>query len=815
LELKTRIKIWVSLLWLAAATVNAQPLIFGTWAGYAGHGASDGASTNAQFNNPQGVAVDGAGNLYVADTGNDMIRKITPTGIVSTIAGSAGVSGSVDGTNALFNQPSAIAVSSSGNVYVADTGNNTIRMITPAGVVSTLAGSAGVAGSANATGTNALFNEPQGIAVDAAGNVYVADYGNDIIRMITPAGVVSTLAGFSGNPGSADGTRPAALFNQPTAIAIDSATNLYVADAANSTVRKITPAGVVTTIAGSAGNFGLFNATGTNAIFYQPAGIAVDAATNVYVADTFNNAVRKIAPSGAVTIFSPLSAQFSQPTGLAFGNGTLFVADTGNGTIRAITNGAVLNIAGSPSMGAANGPGLSARFAVPQSVAVNGNGNAYVADSANSTIRKITPDGTVTNLAGLPGVLGSTDGANALFANPAGVAVDANGAVYVADTGNSTIRKITSGNTTTLAGIAGTPGNLDGIGTAAQFNHPTGVAVDQSGNVYVADSGNNTIRKITSGSVTTLAGSIWNFGSSDGTGTNALFHQPEGVAVDSSGNVYVADTLNNTVREITPAGVVTTIAGMAGVLGSMDGSTNALFCGPVGATVDGSGNVFVTDTGNDTIRKIVSGAGSWTVATVAGQPAISGNSDGTGSGALFANPAGIAWSAGYFYVADSGNNTIRLDQTVPPAITSQPQGQTNITGTPITLTVSATGTAPLSYTWELNGGAVGPNTNMLTVLQGGNYFVLISNAAGSAMSQIATVTYTNPIPTAFQNILILSNGAVELNMTASVGSSNTLQASTDLMTWTNLTTVNSTNGSLQYIDFSATNFPYRFYRLTP
>jgi DNA-binding beta-propeller fold protein YncE len=801
--------------WLVAVTAaNAQPLIFSTWAGYAGHGASDGVSTNAQFNNPQGVAMDASGNLYVADSGNNTIREITQAGVVSTIAGQAGVSGSVDGTNALFNQPTGIAVDSSGTIiYVADTGNNTIRSIrSTGGIVSTLAGSAGIAGSANATGTNALFNEPQGVAVDGAGNVYVTDYGNDIIRMITPAGVVSTLAGFAGNPGSADGTGAAAMFDEPAAIAIDSATNLYVADAANSTVRKITPAGVVTTLAGSAGSFGLFNATGTNAIFYQPSGIAVDTASDVYVADTFNNAIRKIALNGVVTT---LSAQFSQPTGLAFGNGTLFIADTGNGMIRAITNGTVQNIAGSPSMGSANGPGLSARFAVPQSVAVDGNGNAYVADSANSIIRKITPDGTVTNLAGSPGVLGSTDGANALFANPAGVAVDANGAVYVADTGNSTIRKITSGTVSTLAGIAGTPGNLDGIGTAAQFNHPMGMAVDQSGNVYVADSGNNTIRKITSGTVSTLAGSIWNFGSSDGTGTNALFHQPEGITIDSSGNVYVADTLNNTVREITPGGVVTTIAGMPGVLGSMDGSTNALFCGPIGATVDGSGNVFVTDTGNDTIRKIVSGAGSWTVATVAGQPAISGSSDGTGSGALFANPAGIAWTAGYFYIADSGNNTIRLDQTVPPAITSQPLGQTNLTGTPITLSVSATGTAPLNYTWELNGGAVGPNTNMLTVLQGGNYLVLVMNAAGTATSLVATVTYTNPIPTAFQNILILSNGAVELNMTASVGSSNTLQASTDLMNWTNLTILNSTNGSLQYLDFDATNFPARFYRLTP
>src|SRR5436190_3207012 len=239
--------IWSFLILISALTFSlpalSQPVTFNTLAGYPGGGSADAAGSGAQFSKPTGIAVDTSGNIYVADTFNHTIRKITPTGIVTTVAGAAGVSGATDasGPAARFNQPGGIAVDAAGYLYVGDTANHTIRKITPAGTVSTLAGSAGISGSANATGTNAQFNLPQGVAVDSSGNVYVADYGNYTIRMITPAGAVSTLAGLAGNPGSIDDVGSNARFYQPEGVAVDAAGFVYVADTANGTIRRISP----------------------------------------------------------------------------------------------------------------------------------------------------------------------------------------------------------------------------------------------------------------------------------------------------------------------------------------------------------------------------------------------------------------------------------------------------------------------------------------------------------------------------------------------------------------------------------------------
>jgi sugar lactone lactonase YvrE len=345
----------------------------------------------------------------------------------------------------------------------------------------------------------------------------VADNANTCIRKVTASGVVTTLAG-SVNYGYADGTGAAAQFNLPEGVAVDASGNVYVADTGNNCIRKVTAAGVVTTLAGSVTN-GFADGTGAAAQFNSPSGVAVDASGNVYVADTYNNCIRKVTAAGVVT-----------------------------------------TLAGSVNYGYADGTGAAAQFSSPYGVAVDASGNVYVADSGNNCIRMVTAAGVVTTLAGSL-YAGSADGTNAAarFNYPVGVAVDASGNVYVADFGNNCIRKVTAaGVVTTLAGS--TEGYADGTGMAAQFNLPSGVAVDANGNVYVADYGNNCIRKVTAtGVVTTLAGSV-NYGYADGTGAAAMFYYPEGVAVDASGNVYVADTYNYYIRKVTAAGVNSILA---------------------------------------------------------------------------------------------------------------------------------------------------------------------------------------------------------------------------------------------------------------
>ena len=394
--------------------------------------------------------------------------------------------------------------------------------------------------------------------------------------------------------------------------------------------------------------------------------------------------------------------------------------------------------------------GTPGTFSFPFGMAVDASGNVYVGDTYNDTIRKISATGVMSTLAGSVGVAGSTDatGSAAVFNHPEGVAVDASGNVYVADISNSTIRKITStGVVTTLAGLAGSSGATDLTGAAARFNGPAGVAVDSSGNVYVADTYNDTIRKITpAGAVTTLAGSAGVQGSTNGTGSGALFYLPAGVAVDSSGNVYVADTYNDTIRKITPGGAVTTLAGTAGTSGSADGTgAAALFYAPIGIAVDSAGTVYVADTSNSVVRKVTSAG---VVTTLAGQVKVQGSVDGAGINAQFNLPYGIAVdSSKAIYVGDTLNTTVRKGVATVSLITTEPTSRSISDGGGATFSVTATGSG-LTYQWYLNGvtiaGATGSTLTLANVgtTQRGNYTVSVSNGTGTDTSTIATLAVT-------------------------------------------------------------------------
>lgn len=326
--------------------------------------------------------------------------------------------------------------------------------------------------------------------------------------------------------------------------------------------------------------------------------------------------------------------------------------------------------------GSVDGTGSAARFYGPRGVAVDYMGNLYIADSDNHTIRKITSGGLVTPLAGSTGSTGSTNGTGsaARFYFPCGVTVDSAGTIYVGDTINCLLRKITNdGIVTTLAGglppFGGDFSGINGTGAAVRFNTTRGVATDSGGNIYLAEEGAHTIRRITSGGTTvTLAGLDREPGLVDGTGSAARFNNLCDVAVDGAGNIYVADTANHTIRKITSGGVVTTLAGLGGgYSGSADGTGSAArFNYPSSVAVDSAGNLYVADSGNHTIRKITSAG---VVTTLGGTPGVAGSADGTGSAAQFNWPMGVKVdSAGNLYVADSGNHTIRRGVVFSPPV---------------------------------------------------------------------------------------------------------------------------------------------------
>jgi hypothetical protein len=806
------------------------PFQFTTFSGAGVAGSEDGSSGGAEFRGPNGLAVDAAGDVYVADVGNNLIRMVSPAGVVTTLAGSAGQTGSTDGAGsaALFNQPESVAVDGSGDLYVADSGNDTIRKLVPSLVngattwtVSTLAGAARRAGSADGAGGSARFNGPYGVAVDGAGNVYVADSGNDTIRMITPSGAVTTLAGTAGKTGSADGLGSVALLDNPEGVAVDGSGNLYVADTYNDKLRMITP-----TVAGGSTmwNVATIDAGSPfNVSFGRAAGVAVDSAGNVYVSTLGNSGICEVSPpaTGGSTGWEPTYLQAWPWGGEVESSGATGVAVDQAGNLYVSLGGIVAKMTPTTSygytvwnsgafagtafaQGSRDGTGALAEFNHPWGIAFDAAGNLFVSDTGNDTIRRVTPSGAVTLVAGSQGNTGTADGpgGKALFYGPQGIAVDNNSNIYVADTQNTTIRRITpDGVVSTLAGSfvpnpvqtyrypsPSVGGYADGTGSAALFANPQGIGVDGSGNVYVADTGNEVIRKITSGGlVSTLAGAAGQTGGADGAGSAAQFNEPTDVAVDAAGNVYVADTGNSTIRRITPAGAVTTLAGTAGQVGDVDGlGTAARFFHPDCLAVDGAGNVYVTDTGNSTIRRI-SPAGS--VTTLGGGPAAyNGYADGMGSVATFNTPNGVAVDgAGNVYVADTDDDVIRkATPAVSPYIASQPQSQVVNAGSDVTLAVGATGNSPLGYQWLFNGtpiaGAVAPTLalNDVKAANEGSYEVSVSDSSGnattSASATLGVVPVTATVITGQPTSQTVSSGGT-VAFTVNGGESSGLRAS--------------------------------------
>ncbi len=594
-----------------------------------GPGTANGTGTQARFDDPRAIALAGT-TAYVIDYDSNVIRKVTADGTVTTLAGTAYAPGSADGTGseARFDLPLGIAVDAQGNVYVADTGNNTVRKITVGGVVTTLAGTAGASGATDGTGGAAGFKSPAGIATDAAGNVYVADAGNGMIRIITSAGVVSTIASVP----------------NITFIAVDQNGNIYAATP--NTVYRIGATGTVSLIAGGTSSSSPVDGTGKGATFYDMVAVSVGPDGNLYVVDRgaaapfgvtldFASAsIRKITPSGTVTTIVGAGANlfynlyYPLLAGLAVdGSGNFYFCDNWRGTLDIVTPAGQVSVlaGGEITIGTADGSGVAASFEEVMAMASDPQGNVYALDGG--AIRKVTSAGVVTTLAGSQLITGSADGMGsaASFNSPLGIAIDGNGNLFVADTDNCKIRKVNqSGTVSTFVGSAGC-GHVDGPASLAQFNGPTGIAFDSAGALYVAEAGY--VRKIDAlGNVTTLAGAGINQSLANGTGSAAgLSDFPGGIAVDTAGNVYVSELYADDIRKISPAGVVTSFAGALPAQnaeatgGSADGNgIAASFSTPMGMAFDGKGNLYVADSANSTIRKITPDG---TVSTIVGKAA--------------------------------------------------------------------------------------------------------------------------------------------------------------------------------------------------
>lgn len=648
-----------------------------------GHGNhADGPGSEALFYWPSDVALGPDGTLYVADTENHCIRKITPLGQVTTLAGTAGVAGHADGPagTARFWRPASVAVDAAGAVYVADSWNYCLRRIRPDGQVSTLAGAPGQEGNADGPGSSARFGRLGGLALDSHGTLYVADTQNRRVCTVSAAGQVRTLARRPDNvahrPDTFEELGDTVRLGSPVAVAVDSHGMVYVADQSKSPLLRISPTGQVRTLDGRQ-TF----AKGADAtwppVLSRLTGIAVDGAGTVYATDAGTGQVLRVSPGGQPQVLAGVrgpdytnpappvadgpaaTARFRGPTGLALApDGTLYVADGGNHRIRRIgPDGQVSTVAGRGEATLVNGRGTAARFKMPMAIAVAADGTAYVADSDNHCVRKITPAGQVTTLAGT-GQPGFANGAGnvARFRYPMGVAVDRRGVVYVTDLSCHCVRRIApDGRVSTLAGTA-RPGYANGPGPAARFRRPTGLAVAPDGTVYVADTENGRVRRIRSdGQVSTVAGLRFLTVQLDG---SSSIDEPSVLALAADGTLYVG-VVRETGHElyaVSPAGRSRFVAGGAPGKWPQDGQGEEASFGVInGLAVDGRGRVYVTESNMQQIRRVTPTGKVTTVARATGPDDFPPNQPPL----ELSGPAGIARGpGGTFYVTNWGSNCI-------------------------------------------------------------------------------------------------------------------------------------------------------------
>jgi sugar lactone lactonase YvrE len=636
-------------------------LVAGTGAqGSQGPSGDGGPAVSATLSIPLGLILDTAGNLYIADAGSNRIRMVDTKGIIHTFAGNGNNINSGDGgpaTAASLDTPSALAFDPSGNLIIADTGNNEIRAVSPAGIITKIAGTGNAAyDQDNGTVATASFSAPTGVAVDKSGNIYVSDTGNQRVRLLATTGITSVIAG-NGTKGSFGDGRQAstAEVNNPGALVFDSAGNLYIADIGNDRVRVINSAGVISNYAGSGkvgagGDGGYAIDANLNLQF-----IAMDSKNNLYIADGGNFRVREVtASNGFITTVGGNGLVSYNPTNLLAVGSNVYFSDSTANRIRSfnITGGAasigILAGNGQSTFDAADDTAVTARLNAPRGLARDPAGNIYFADNKNQVVRKITPEGALVTLAGNATNLDQGDGALATsseLSGPVAVAY-AGGNVYILEQAGERIRVITpNGNINTFAGtgVPGQPSSPSGAALSQPMNQPQGLTSDSAGNLYLADTGNNIIRKITtSGTITTIAGTgAATYTGDGGPAVSASLRNPTGLAVDSYGNIFIADTRNNVIREIGADGIIATVAGngTAGYNGDGSPATSFSLNQPSDVAIGPSCSIVVADVANQRIRQVFP-AVAYSITTVpAGLQVLA-------DGQLVQTPAVLNWLPG-------------------------------------------------------------------------------------------------------------------------------------------------------------------------
>ena len=599
--------------------------------GIPGPGGDGGPATQAQLAFPRGMMVDDLGNAYIADTGNNRVRKIDLEGSISTIAGTGSRGYSGDGGTALEAQlasPESLASDSDGNLYIVDRGNNVIRKLDVLGNITTVAGS-GVRGFGGDGGpaVEGQLAFPRFVAIDHVGNLYISDDHNHRIRRVDTAGIISTFAGTGERGFSGDGGQAVdAQISNPRDMAFDKTGNLIFVDS-NNRIRSITPSGIIGTVAGSMPGYSGDGGPALDALLRVPWGLDVDDDGNVYFTDRNNNAVRKIDRQGYIQTVAggPLTSanngdganaidsRLDSPTDVAVSsNGRVYIADRGAHTIRMIDqSGMVSTVAGAGQAGHAGDTGLAATFELtyPENLAMGPFGALYISDTGNHRVLWHW-QGKIWTLAGT-GEAGYIDGGSAIDSQllaPAGLAVTNNGTVYIADRGNGRVRKVTAhASIRSIAGAGGRGyGGDGGPALDAQLNFASGMATDVDGNVYIADTLNQRVRMVdAAGNISTIAGTGQRgYGGDGGLAVEARLNNPFNVATDMDRNVYIADSGNHRIRMVDSAGRISTIAGNGrlGPAGDGGSATEASVAFPRGLAIDAHRKIYIAEEHNARIR---------------------------------------------------------------------------------------------------------------------------------------------------------------------------------------------------------------------